>query len=75
MSICRVAMLTFAFGDPCAPGELYSPNDLKDVTEFCQAYLNEGMTVEPMDGFSLQGFIDWAAPHLPEQKNLTKEQQ
>lgn len=66
MSVCRVAMLSFLFGDPCTPGELYSGTDLQDVSDFCQAYLDEGLKVEPMDGFDLQGFIDWAAPKITE---------
>lgn len=63
MAICRVAMLAFMFGDPCSPSRAsaYSAQDLIDLTEFCQAYIDEGLTHEPMDDFNLQGFIDWAA--------------
>lgn len=67
MGICRVAMMGFMWGDvPRYDGGrlLWSDRDLRDMIQWCEDMISEGLTHEPIDRFDLQGFIEWARPQI-----------
>lgn len=67
MSVCRVSMLCYIFGDVPRgeyPHRLYSDNDLHDTIDYCKDLIAQGYRKEPHDQFSLRGFIRWARQEL-----------
>lgn len=60
--ICRITICAFIFGDiPKGLQNGYTDFDLTVGIDYCQALIDDyGMTTEPMDGFSLSGYIEWA---------------
>lgn len=67
MSICRVAMMAYMWGDVergQSPRQLYSDDDLRDLIHYADDLMAEGYTHEPMDNFDLLGFREWCKKEL-----------
>jgi hypothetical protein len=63
MAICRIAMLAYIWKDmPAFDG--YTEQDLRDMIVWCNDMIDQGLTYEPIDRFSLRGFIKWANKQL-----------
>ena len=57
--LCRVTVLAYMY-QVVGPFDGYGRDDLENAIEYCEALVDEGFTEEPMDHFSLRGFIKWA---------------
>lgn len=69
---CRVSFLAFRdglalrYGD--GPLDDFSPGNLEDGIAYCHWLMKDfRMTHEPLDGFSLSGYIEWANGYLKSQ--------
>lgn len=61
MKLCRIAVLAYEYGDvPMGREHGYEEKDLENAIEYCADLLVQGFRYEPMDNFSLTGFIRWA---------------
>lgn len=70
MSICRIAMMAYMSGEEweISAFDGYTPSDLRDMIQWCRDMLAEGLTHEPHDQFSLEGFIKWTTKELAAQR-------
>jgi hypothetical protein len=67
-ALCHICVDGFLFRDDpnimdfpeLATGEGYGECGLENAIDFCQAYLDEGLTHEPIQEFDLREFIEWA---------------
>ena len=59
--ICRITILAYLFGDiPKGIENGYDDEDLENAIQYCSELKADGFVIEPMDGFSLDKFIEWA---------------
>ena len=63
--LCRITVFAFIWrpglrklGLSVSDG--YGRTDLENGIEYCEALIDEGLKKEPMDHFSLRGYIKWA---------------
>lgn len=71
--ICRITIFAYMFPEWEGSRSGYDNSDLENGIMYCQEYLDSGLTHEAMDGFSLQGYIDWAKKEIAEERDLPKE--
>ena len=57
--LCRITVLAYQCED-VGPRDGYARKDLENGIEFCEDLIEQGYTEEPMDHFSLRGYIKWA---------------
>jgi len=57
--LCRITVLAYQF-EGVGPRDGYKRQDLENGIEFCEDLIDQGFKEEPMDHFSLRGYIKWA---------------
>lgn len=57
---CRLSFFAYMANESHKADGHYDDHDLINGIDYCKYCLELGLSVEPMDGFSLQGFISWA---------------
>ncbi len=57
--LCRITVLAYQF-EGIGPRDGYERKDLENGIEFCEDLIEQGFKEEPMDHFSLRGYIKWA---------------
>jgi hypothetical protein len=66
--LCRISALAFMWGDiPMAPENGYGPIDLINGIDYCEGLMEIGFANDPIDKFSLSGYIEWAKGLLTNQ--------
>lgn len=59
--LCRITVLAFKWGPgQVKPSDGYARKDLVNGIEYCEDLIEQGFKEEPMDHFSLRGYIKWA---------------
>jgi hypothetical protein len=68
---CRLSFFAFKNGESVFDGlgdgvlDRFTIANLENGIDYCEWLISEGFEHEPLDGFSLQGFIEWAKPACP----------
>lgn len=62
---CRLSFMAYRDNDLSLTfGDAFEVSDLLNGIEYCQWLIAEGWTLEPLDRFSLFGYISWASAIL-----------
>lgn len=65
---CRLSFFAFkgeelgglGYGEDVGPGVAFTRNDLLNGIDYCEGLIAYGFKNEPLDDFSLVGYIAWA---------------